>query len=166
MKRGPSGPPRYPVDSCGCMGGHRNVLLKQRQLRMTRQRRLILEELRRVNDHPSADQIYERVRRHLPRISLGTVYRNLEVLSELGEIQTLELGCSLKRFDGTPHDHYHIRCLHCDRLEDAPVAVVDGMETDLAEKTGFQVFGHKLEFIGICPDCSRSRTAPTPPSVS
>jgi Fur family ferric uptake transcriptional regulator len=61
---------------------------------MTRQRRVILEELRKVNTHPSADEIYEIVRKRLPRISLGTVYRNLEILSESGDIQKLEPGCS------------------------------------------------------------------------
>ena len=73
---------------------------KHPNLRMTRQRRVILEELRKVKTHPSADEIYEIVRKRLPRISLGTVYRNLEILSESGDIQKLEPGCSLKRFDG------------------------------------------------------------------
>jgi Fur family ferric uptake transcriptional regulator len=67
---------------------------KEKALRTTRQRMVLLEELRRHNDHPSADELYERVRRRLPRISLGTVYRNLEVLSQLGEIQKLELSGS------------------------------------------------------------------------
>ncbi len=63
------------------------ALKKEKTHRITRQRRVILEELRRVNNHPSADEIYEIVRRRMPRISLGTVYRNLEMLTELGEIQ-------------------------------------------------------------------------------
>lgn len=122
---------------------------------MTRQRQLILEELRKVKNHPGADELYEKVRRRLPKISLGTVYRNLEVLTELGEIQTLELGCSLKRFDGVPEHHYHIRCIHCDRLEDAPVPVAMDLDAELSGKTKFQILGHKLEFVGICPKCSR-----------
>jgi len=74
-------------------------LQKEKNLRMTRQRRVILEELQSKNNHPSADELYERVRAHLPRISLGTVYRNLEVLCELGEIQKLGLSGPLKRYD-------------------------------------------------------------------
>ena len=97
---------------------------------MTRQRRVILEELRKVNTHPSADEIYEIVRKRLPRISLGTVYRNLEILSEYGDIQKLEPGCSLKRFDGNPNEHCHIRCVSCDRIADAPMA--SDLEIDLA----------------------------------
>jgi Fur family ferric uptake transcriptional regulator len=72
---------------------------------MTRQRRVILEELRKVDTHPSADEVYEMVRKRLPRISLGTIYRNLEILSETGEIQRLETGSHLKRFDGRADDH-------------------------------------------------------------
>ena len=69
-----------------------------KKTRMTRQRRVILEEIRRTNSHPAADEIYERVRKRLPRISLGTVYRNLDVLCELGEIQRLELSGAMKRY--------------------------------------------------------------------
>jgi Fur family ferric uptake transcriptional regulator len=120
---------------------------------MTRQRTVILEELRKVNTHPSADEVYAMVRKRLPRISLGTVYRNLEILSETGEIQKLELGCTLKRFDGTAQNHYHLRCLRCDRVVDAPVKVNPRLDEDLKAATDFQIIGHKLEFIGICPEC-------------
>jgi Fur family ferric uptake transcriptional regulator len=121
---------------------------------MTRQRRVILEELRKVNNHPSADEIYEIVRKRLPRISLGTIYRNLEILSESGEIQKLEPGCSLKRFDGDPSEHCHIRCVSCDRIVDAPM--VPDLEIDLEQinSTNFDIIGHRLEFLGVCPICS------------
>ena len=120
---------------------------------MTRQRRVILEELRKVKTHPSADEIYERVRKRLPRISLGTVYRNLEILAEGGEIQKLELGCTQKRFDGVADNHYHIRCIHCDQVVDAPLEF--GIVVDYEPKgaSAYKIIGHKLELIGICPDC-------------
>jgi Fur family ferric uptake transcriptional regulator len=120
---------------------------------MTRQRKVILEELRKVDTHPSADEVYELVRKRLPRISLGTVYRNLEILSETGEIQKLELGCNLKRFDGIAQDHYHIRCLHCDRVIDAPAGFDVAVKHELKNAGGFKILGHRLEFIGICPAC-------------
>jgi Fur family ferric uptake transcriptional regulator len=121
---------------------------------MTHQRRVILEELRKVKTHPSADEIYEIVRKRLPRISLGTVYRNLEILSESGDIQKLEPGCSLKRFDGNPSEHCHIRCVRCDRIADAPMA--PDLKIDLARvnSTDYEIIGHRLEFIGVCPICS------------
>ena len=121
---------------------------------MTRQRKVILEELRSVCTHPSADEIYELVRKRLPRISLGTVYRNLEILSESGEIQTLELGSAQKRFDGVAENHYHIRCIQCDRIVDAPPELEVKINHELKSATAYKIIGHKLEFIGICPDCS------------
>lgn len=80
-------------------------MVEENKMRMTRQRKIILEEVRKVNTHPSADEIYEMVRLRLPRISLGTVYRNLEILSELGKIQKLQLSGSLKRFDWNTNKH-------------------------------------------------------------
>ncbi len=125
------------------------------KMRMTKQRRLILEELRSQNNHPTADLIYERVRKKMPKISLGTVYRNLEILTGLGEIQTLELSGSQKRYDGVPHKHYHIRCLHCGRVDDAPIAPLQQLEDALYEATVYTIMGHRLEFMGLCPECSK-----------
>ena len=127
------------------------------KMRMTKQRRLILEELRSQNNHPTADLIYERVRKKMPKISLGTVYRNLEILSSLGEIQTLELSGSQKRYDGIPHKHYHIRCLHCGRVDDAPIAPLQQLEDALYEATVYTIMGHRLEFMGLCPECSKDK---------
>ncbi|MGA6924366.1 MAG: transcriptional repressor [Desulfosarcina sp.] len=128
-----------------------------KKTRMTRQRQVILEEVRRINNHPAADEIYERVRKRLPRISLGTVYRNLDLLCELGEIQRLELSGSMKRYDGIANKHYHIRCIGCDRVDDAPIAPLNELEDDLYGTTVFEIIGHNLEFTGLCPQCSRQR---------
>ena len=126
---------------------------KQLNLRMTRQRKVILEELCKVDTHPSADEVYAMVRKRLPRISLGTVYRNLEILAESGDIQKLEPGCTLKRFDGNKEEHYHLRCIRCDRVIDAPVDFDVTIKRDLKNNTDFKIIGHKVEFIGICPAC-------------
>ena len=125
---------------------------------MTTQRKVILEELRKIHTHPSADEIYEVVRLRLPRISLGTVYRNLKVLSELGKVQKLELSGSLKRFDWDTNKHYHIRCLRCNRVEDAPIAPLKQLEDKLYEATVFEIIGYNLEFTGLCPECSREES--------
>ncbi|MDJ0720868.1 MAG: transcriptional repressor [Desulfobacterales bacterium] len=130
-------------------------MCKERNLRMTRQRQGILEELRKDNNHPSADELFGRVRKQMPRISLGTVYRNLEILSELGEIQTIQMAGSLKRFDGVAENHYHIRCVNCDRLIDAPVQVSKALENAVQVRTDFRILGHQVEFTGICPECRR-----------
>ena len=125
-------------------------------MRMTLQRKVILEELRRRNAHPTADMLYAEVRKRLPRISLGTVYRNLEVLTALGEIQTLEMSGSQKRYDGIPEKHYHIRCIHCERVDDAPIAPLNQLEDALYGATVYTIMGHRLEFVGLCPECSRN----------
>lgn len=123
---------------------------------MTRQRAVILEELKKAKTHPGADEIFAMVRKRLPRISLGTVYRNLEVLSELKEIQKFEHIGALKRFDGTPENHYHIRCVKCGRLDDAPFDIKTDLEKKIRPHTKYAVIGHRLEFIGLCPQCAKS----------
>lgn len=130
-----------------------------RKFRLTRQRQVILEELKAVRTHPTADEIHQMVRRRLPRVSLGTIYRNLEMLVECGMIQKLELAGSQGRFDGNAENHYHIRCVHCGQvrdLMDAPVAVEEG---DFRTATDFEILGHRLEFVGLCPACKDERIA-------
>lgn len=128
-------------------------MLNHTNLRMTRQRRVILEELRKDKTHPSADEIYSRVRKRLPRISLGTIYRNLELLAASGEIQRLDSGSHVKRFDGRVDDHYHIRCIKCDRLVDTFFYPGVNLAECVKGVTDFMIIGHKLEFVGICPKC-------------
>ena len=105
--------------------------------------------------HPTADALYELVRKRLPRISLGTVYRNLEILTALGEIQTLELAGHQKRYDGDPCKHYHIRCMHCGNVDNAPIAPLNQLEDKLYGATVYTIMGHRLEFMGLCPECSK-----------
>jgi Fur family transcriptional regulator, ferric uptake regulator len=81
--------------------------------RMTRQRQVILEQLREVCSHPTADEVYGMVRRRLPRISLGTVYRNLEMLVKAGLIRRLDMAGRQRRYDGNVEHHYHVRCSRC-----------------------------------------------------
>ena len=128
--------------------------MKISSLRMTKQRKVILDELRKVSSHPSADEIYEMVRKRLPRISLGTVYRNLEVLTDMGEIQTLELAGTLRRYDGNPEPHYHVRCIRCDLIEDSPIVLIPDLEKNLISPAGFKILGHRLEFLGLCEKCA------------
>jgi Fur family ferric uptake transcriptional regulator len=125
--------------------------------RSTPQRRVVLEELQNVVSHPTAVELYEIVRRRLPKISLGTVYRNLDRLAEEGTIQKLELGGTEVRFDGNPDCHYHVRCVRCGRVDDVPGRPADLVRADLKEVAGFEILGHRLEFIGLCPDCQSKR---------
>lgn len=128
--------------------------MHQVQTRMTRQRAVILEELRKTKSHPTADELYSIVRERLPRISLGTVYRNLDFLADSGEIRRLESAGSIKRFDGNMSSHQHVRCVSCGRIGDVipPVKTpsFDGLEVE-----GFSsVHDARVEFDGLCDRCA------------
>jgi Fur family ferric uptake transcriptional regulator len=129
-------------------------LLPRSRLRMTRQRQVILEELRKMKSHPTADELYETIRKRIPHISLGTVYRNLDLLARDGFIRKLELGGTQKRFDGDTTAHYHMRCVNCGRVDDAHVGTISAIEEAAKEMTDYEIIEHRLEFIGLCPHCA------------
>lgn len=123
---------------------------------MTKQRRIILEELKKTKTHPTAYQLYDIVRGRLPRISLATVYRNLEVLETMGKVNQLGIGKS-RRFDADTHDHNHIRCISCGRVDDYPSVTMKFKKNPLnLETPPYEVIGHTVDFYGICEKC-RSR---------
>jgi Fe2+ or Zn2+ uptake regulation protein len=109
-----------------------------------------------TRSHPGADWIYEQVKKEIPQISLGTVYRNLRLLSQTGHIRELETPGNLSRFDGEVHNHYHFKCEKCGRFFDLDLALDKQMEACVAQKTGFRVKRHYLEFIGLCLDCQKT----------
>ena len=126
-----------------------------RKFRITRQRQIILEELRKVTSHPTADEVCQLVRRRMPHISLGTVYRNLEILSDYGLVLKLEMAGSQRRFDGNTDNHYHVRCTGCSKVEDVPGEPFPISEQEYCQTTNYEVKGHRLEFFGLCPNCKR-----------
>jgi Fur family transcriptional regulator, peroxide stress response regulator len=119
------------------------------------QRDTILRVIMNTTSHPRADWVYEQVRKEIPNISLGTIYRNLRLLAQAREIKQLELPGSLSRFDGNSSNHYHFRCEKCGYVFDLDEAVDHSIERRIARKTGFKVNGHYLEFIGLCSDCQK-----------
>ncbi len=124
---------------------------------MTAQRRAILEELMGVDTHPSALELYEMVRQRLPRISLGTVYRNLEIMSEEGLALKLEHAGAECRYDGNVSPHCHVRCLGCGRISDVPLALPEGLAVEAEKASGYRIAGHRIEFDGWCGKCRRKR---------
>ncbi len=129
---------------------------KKHPFRMTRQRCVILEELRKVDSHPTADEVYEMVRRRMSSISLGTVYRNLEILSRQGLLQKVVMGGAQKRFDGTTEDHYHVRCVLCGSVDDIAAEPIPDLQENLRFVSEYEVTGHRIEFTGVCPLCKKS----------
>ncbi len=130
-------------------------------IRLTTQRQIILEELSKVKTHPTAGEVYDMVRKRLPRIGLGTVYRNLELMAENGMIVKLEVGGTQKRFDATTDAHYHIRCSCCGRVDDIDVPVIDSLVDAAADNSSYQILGHHIEFTGICSQCSEEENSTT-----
>jgi len=128
-----------------------------RRRRNTPQRATILATLQDLTTHPTATELYAVVKERLPRISLGTVYRNLEVLREDGWIRKIEFGTADARFDACLDPHDHVRCTRCGVVRDVsaaqrPLAPVP------ATAAGFEVTGYRLEYYGVCPEC-RGRDA-------
>ncbi|MGB3211039.1 MAG: transcriptional repressor [Desulforhopalus sp.] len=125
------------------------------QLRMTNQREIILRELKKSKQHLSADELYDIVKKVMPRISLATVYRNLEILSEAGLIGKLEISGRQKRFDSDVSDHDHIYCIVCHRVDNLEIERKSVDSEQLGAGAGYSITGYRVEVIGVCPDCQK-----------
>jgi Fe2+ or Zn2+ uptake regulation protein len=123
-------------------------------MRMTKQRRIILEELKKVKTHPKADEIFFMVRKRIPNISLATVYRNLKILKDQGKIMELTYGSEPSRFNGNPSPHLHFFCNSCKKIFD--IEQIDfKFDTTPLKRRGFKVLGYRAEFFGLCKNCRR-----------
>ena len=123
--------------------------MKQRD---TKQKRLILNAVKKHTDHPAADDIYSDVHKIDSRVSKATVYRNLKQLSDNGDIIQVKIP-GADRFDSTVMPHYHIICGVCGKVVDAPIGYAAENDGFVAEKTGFLILRHRTVFEGICPEC-------------
>jgi Fur family ferric uptake transcriptional regulator len=124
------------------------------QRRNTRQRQVVLEELQASVSHPTAGELYRTVRERLPRISLGTVYRNLEILQETGEaVRLAGLAGQEARYDGHTQPHLHFQCRHCNRILDLETVmpVLDDLVGSTVE--GHEISGYNVILQGSCREC-------------
>ena len=125
--------------------------------RKSRQKEAIIRFLKSTSSHPTASCIYEEVQREIPIISLGTVYRNLKLLKQEGGVLELDLAGTLSRYDGNTQSHYHFRCEQCGRVFDVDEPVDKEINGRVAQRTGFKVSHHVLEFRGLCKDCRQEK---------
>ena len=127
---------------------------KSQALRMTQSRKAILSALGAGESHPTADEVYSIVRRQLPRISLGTVYRNLDLLAKHGFIRALATAGEPRRYDAMLEEHHHIRCEVCGRIDDVTLGQTVPPEDLVVDGAGYEVHGCTLCFTGVCRECS------------
>ena len=137
-------------------------------LRLTGPRRLVLEVVRGSDAHPTAEAVHQMVRCRLPRVSLGTVYRNLRLLVAQGLVK--ELPGPHTRFDCNLSEHHHFTCLACGRIADVAGPLTEphsrALVSRVASSGGFSVSHHRIEFYGRCAACrrkGRGRAARRPP---
>lgn len=127
--------------------------------RYSRQRKLVLEAVRARRDHPTADQVFLGVRDNNPKISRGTVYRNLNSLAESCEVRHVRLpGVDADRYDWRLDQHYHLICTGCGKVLDAPSPYRTELDKTLAEQTGYRIACHRTVFEGLCPECQQKQS--------
>ena len=129
-------------------------------LKYSRQREVIKECLINRYDHPTADMVYMDVRETFPNISLGTVYRNLQLLTDLGEIQKLNVGDGVDHFDAKTFPHYHFICKECGSVIDLQMENIDTIKDIAGVNFDGQIAGHITYFYGICGNCCK-KTEPS-----
>lgn len=122
-------------------------------LKRSKQREMILSFLMGRKDHPTADVVYMNVRQQNPNISLGTVYRNLTLLADLGEIQRLRLGDGVDHFDADTSPHYHFICTECGSVIDLKMDSIESITEVASADFDGTIAGHVTYFYGFCKNC-------------
>ena len=121
--------------------------------RNTKQREKILSLLISSKSHPTADWVYRKLKTKFKNLSLGTVYRNLRILKEKGQIWELDFGTGLSRFDAVTHSHYHFICKACQNIYDIRIPPMKDLDDKVMQFTGFRILSHRLVFFGLCDIC-------------
>ena len=123
--------------------------------RNTIQRALVLEAVHSLHEHPTSADVYEAVRAKHPNISRATVYRNLGVLADKGEVLRVEVAGGADRYDFFNEPHYHARCRQCGMIFDVDMPYRSDLTEDVIDSHGFKIEGHQIMFDGVCPDCQK-----------
>ena len=134
-----------------------------RRLRSSSQRSLVHQIVVAAPDHPTAQAVFERARKRMPAISLGTVYRNLQLLVEQDLLLERKVGSRPARYEANRFRHYHICCSRCGALEDLSVPYQELLDRRVQKLVRYKLQEHRMEFYGICPQCQaadRKRARP------
>ena len=127
--------------------------------RNSKQRTLVLDVLKASHEHLNAEEVYLAVKQQLPDISLGTVYRNLNKMSDNGQALKVRVSSGADHFDDTLRPHYHVVCAKCGRVDDVEVDLPGSVteSLDKAPAPGFPITGYELLFCGLCSACAQER---------
>jgi Fe2+ or Zn2+ uptake regulation protein len=123
--------------------------------RYTRQRGLVLEAVCGGN-HPTARELFDSIS-ETAKVSLGTIYRNLTILEEEGEILSIKSDPTVVRYDRRRDPHHHLHCKACGRVFDMPLPYDPGFDREISRKSGFPIDSHAITFEGYCGDCKKLR---------
>jgi Fur family peroxide stress response transcriptional regulator len=123
--------------------------------RQSKQRDRLLSLLRATDLHPTADWLYDKLKKEFPRLSLGTVYRNLGILIQQGLVKKLHYGSTFDRFEAKITPHCHLICERCGRISDFDMPAHADLNAEASALTSFSVAYHKIEFFGQCAKCQK-----------
>ncbi len=126
-------------------------------MKYSKQRELILNYVLNSHEHPTADKVYKTVKKELPNISLGTIYRNLNQLSESNLIRRIALPNKVDRFDKEQPEHCHLYCNGCGEVVDLNKDLMKSTSNMISKMTDYKMILHNMVFIGICPNCQKER---------
>ncbi len=121
----------------------------------SKQRERILKILQNTKSHPTANWVYDELKKDFMNLSMGTVYRNINILLDQNLIQKIESGSSFDRYDANIATHYHFICKECGSIDDLDIALVEDLHEMVEEQTGYRADKHRLDFYGICPGCKQ-----------
>ncbi len=123
------------------------------QYKKSRQRKRVLELLQGTGTHPTAEWLYRQMKDDFPNLSMGTVYRNLQILMEQGLIRKIGFGSTFDRFDANTGPHYHFVCEKCGAIIDLEIPVDESLNDRVNSATNFTAKRHRVEFFGLCDRC-------------
>ena len=124
----------------------------------SRQREEILKILKHTDTHPTASWIYDELKNDFKNLSMGTVYRNLNILMDQSMITKIESGSGFDRFDGNIDPHYHFICRECESVFDLDIPVMENLNEQVNAYTDHQVKDHRISFYGLCANCKEETT--------
>ncbi len=131
--------------------------MNRHKYKRSKQRDKIFNILQSTDTHPTASWIYDELKKEFNNLSIGTVYRNLNILIDQHLIKKIGSGNSFDRFDGNTEPHYHFICRKCGSIYDIPIDLIENLDKKASLASGFQVETHEITFSGICKYCLENR---------